>query len=132
METKARARILIVEDQIVTAKAIQEVLTNSGYEVVGNAVDGEQAIKMAADTSPDLILMDIKIRGPYDGITITQRIRAKSDIPIVYLTAYSDDETLKRAMHSSPHGYLLKPFDDKQLINVIEIALKRQQGKKRL
>lgn len=132
MKNKPRARILIVEDQIVTAKAIEEILTNSGYQVVGNAVEGQEAIQMAADTNPDLILMDIKIRGPLDGITITQQIRAKADIPIIYLTAYSDDETLKRAMHSSPHGYLLKPFNEKQLLSVIEIALQRQRKRKNL
>lgn len=132
METQTKTRILIVEDQMVTAKAIEEILNYSGFEVVGIAVEGQEAIKLATNKKPDLILMDIKIRGPLDGIMVTQFIRAKLDIPIVYLTAHSDDETLTRAMHSSPYGYLLKPFKEKELIKVIEMALARKNMGKNL
>jgi len=116
-------RILVVEDEGITAKALEEFLKDSGYEVVGIVSSGWEAVEQTAALQPDLVLMDIKLMGPMDGVSATQRIQSQLDVPVVYLTSYSDDETLKRVLHSQPYGYLIKPFDDQELRNAINKAL---------
>jgi CheY-like chemotaxis protein len=91
--------------------------------VVGIVSSGWEAVEQAAALQPDLVLMDIKLMGPMDGVSATQRIQTQSDVPVVYLTSYSDDETLKRVLHSQPYGYLIKPFGDQELRNAINKAL---------
>lgn len=116
-------RIMLVEDEVIVALDVQQRLERLGYEVVSHATSGEEAVRQARKESPDLILMDIKIRGKMDGIETAKRIRESQDIPIIYVTAYSGDDTLNRARTTEAYGYLIKPFEDRDLRASIEIAI---------
>ncbi len=121
-----KPRILIVEDEAIIARDIQLQLEELGYVAVGHCVRGEQAIALAEELSPDLVLMDIQLAGDMDGITAAQVIRDRFLLPIVFLTAFSEDETLDRAKVVEPFGYILKPFSERELRIVIEMALYKQ------
>ena len=125
-------RILVVEDQAIVALDIERKLTKLGYQVVGVVFSGEEAIAHAADACPDLVLMDIKLRGAMDGIEAASEIRERFHIPVIYLTALSDPETMKRALHSHPYGYVVKPFMGKELRQAIELALERHRERRKL
>lgn len=125
MNTKQSTKILIVEDEFVTSKHIGQTLSNLGYDVVGVATYGEQAIDKAAHLQPDLVLMDIQLKGPVDGVTVAQQIQTHYGIPVVYLTAHSDEITIQRVLHSNPYGYIVKPFQVDDLRDTIENALNR-------
>jgi CheY-like chemotaxis protein len=125
METKPLTKILIVEDEGITAKALEASLTDMGYLVVGIASSAWEAIEQAAHWQPNLVLMDIRLKGPPDGVFTAQQIQARMDIPVIYLTALSDDETQKRAMRSRPFGYLVKPFSQEELRDAIDQALEQ-------
>lgn len=125
-------RIMVVEDQAIVAKDIKATLEGLGYEVPAVAHTGEDAVRKAAETVPDLILMDINLRGEMDGIEAVGRIREKADIPVIFLTAYSDQATLDRAKLTSPMAYLIKPFEESELRTAIEVALWRHGMEKRL
>ncbi len=114
--------ILIVEDNQIIAKDLSENLSNMGYKLVGNAVTGLSAIEMAVKFNPDIILMDIQLNGDMDGIEAASLISKKMDSAIIYLSAYADDTTLKRAKLTTPYGYLLKPFEERELQTTIEMA----------
>lgn len=118
-----KAQILIVEDERVVGEDVWETLDNLGYSVLGIASSGEEAIKKAEELRPDLVLMDIVLGGDMDGIEAAEKIRARFNIPVVYLTAYADDKTLERAKITQPFGYILKPFDERELYSNIEMAL---------
>lgn len=122
----AGERILIVEDERIVARDIEKRLKKLGYLVPANVASGEEALEQVADTQPDLILMDIQLRGALDGIETAERIRANHNIPVVYLTAYADEVTLQRAKTTEPFGYIVKPFDERELHAAIEIALRRR------
>jgi PAS domain S-box-containing protein len=126
------ARILIVEDQGIVAKDIENKLRQVGYVVPAIAFSGEEAIQRAAETRPDLVLMDIRLPGEMDGIAAAKEIQAWFDIPVVYLTAYADEETVERARVSEPFGYVLKPFDTRALRSAIEVALYKHEMDKKL
>ncbi|MDS7595411.1 ATP-binding protein [Agrobacterium tumefaciens] len=128
----SQASILVVEDERVVSRDIQLQLQNIGYRVAGAAVTGEDAIRLALETSPDLVLMDIRLEGEMDGIQAADSIRRQARIPVVYLTAYADDETVRRAGQSEPFGYLLKPFEETQLKAAIEMALYKHAAEKKL
>lgn len=115
-------RILIVEDEALVATDLSMRLTSMGYQVVGIADNGADAMALVATHVPELVLMDIHIKGNQDGIQTAQAIRRQHDIPVVFLTAYSDDATVKRATDTDPFGYVLKPFDERHLQITIEIA----------
>ena len=119
------AKLLIVEDEGVVAWHIQEALENLGHTVVASVASGNKAIEIAAETQPDLVLMDIRLKGDIDGIEAAREIKARFHTPIIYLTAYSDDHTLERALTTNPSGYLIKPFQEKELRTTLEIALRR-------
>jgi CheY-like chemotaxis protein len=123
MKVEAKARILLVEDEIITAKALEKSLRNLGYDVIGIVSSGEAAIRRAAELVPDLILMDIRLQGAMDGVSATQKIQSNLQIPVVYLTAHSDEGTVKRILDSKPFGCLFKPFDNEDLHNAVEGAL---------
>ena len=125
-------RIMLVEDENIIAMDIQQRLEILGYQVVAHVTSGEDAICTAAETKPDLILMDIKIHGPMDGIDAAAKIRVTQDIPVIYLTAFADESTLKRARLTEAFGYLLKPFEDRELHSAIEIALYKHVMEKKL
>ncbi|MBD2211824.1 response regulator [Nostoc linckia FACHB-104] len=126
------ANILIVEDEAIVAKDLRNRLTRFGYTVPGVASSGQEAINKALELSPDLVLMDIKLKGQMDGIQAADEIHKHLDIPIIYLTAYADDNTLERAKITDPFGYLLKPFKERELQTNIEIALTKHQLEKQL
>jgi len=121
------AKILVVEDENVVALEIKKRLTRLGYVVPSVAASGKEAINKARGFLPDLVLMDIRLKGEMDGIEAAQEIRTDLGIPVIYLTAHSDDETLKRAKQTEPYGYVLKPFEEEDLRAVIEMALYRYQ-----
>lgn len=121
------ARILIVEDDRVVNWHIQETLENLGHTVVGIAVTAPDAIKTAEAERPELVLMDIRLKGRVDGITAAEEIYQRFDIPVIYLTAYSDQATLQRAKNSAPFGYLVKPIREQDLQTTIEVVLHRHQ-----
>jgi DNA-binding NtrC family response regulator len=117
------ARILIVEDEQIVAVDLEGQLERLGYQVAGLAVSGEDACRMVASEHPDLILMDIRLDGPMDGIDTAHRIRQSREVPILFLTAYCDAATLQRAKQVEPYGYLVKPFVPSDLNAAIQMAL---------
>jgi len=132
MRASISAKVMIVEDEIIVAKAIEQSLQSMGYQVVGIASSAGEAVRKIERTQPDLVLMDIKIRGHIDGVFAAQQVQAQFDIPVVYLTALSDEETLKRILRSKPYGYIVKPFRDVDLFSAIETALGRHQSRRSL
>lgn len=126
------ARILVVEDDRVVARDLKQQLTRLGYEVVGITSHGEEASALALATSADLALTDIRLEGAMDGIDAAQEMRLTCDIPVVFLTAYADDETIRRARVTEPFGYLLKPFEDSQLRTAVEMALYKHAADRKL
>ena len=116
-------RILVVDDEAIVAHDISECLTNLGCEIVGTALSGPDAIEKAGRFQPDLIMMDIVLQGPMDGVEAATHIREHYDIPCVFLSAYSDPAVLARAKIASPAGYLVKPFEEAGLRSAVEIAL---------
>ncbi|MFA7229353.1 MAG: response regulator, partial [Melioribacteraceae bacterium] len=119
----AENKILVVEDEMIISMELSHRLRRSGFDVVATAASGEDAIKKALELSPDLILMDIHIAGEIDGIQTAELIHSKEDIPIIYLTAFSDEKTLDRAKLTEPYGFLIKPFEQRELETTIEVAL---------
>ena len=128
----AKAKILVVEDEAITAKDLQDELRGLGYDAPAIASSGEGAIKKAEEIKPDLVLMDIVLKGDMDGIEAAERIRDLFDIPVVYVTAYLDEERLEKTKVTEPYGYIIKPFGDKDLRPVIEMALQRHKLEKAL
>jgi DNA-binding NtrC family response regulator len=125
MDPARPARILIVEDEAVVALDVEDRLRRLGYEVVGTADSCASALAQAAEARPDLVLLDIALRDGPDGITTAERLRAELAVPVVFVTAFADAATLERAKRVSPHGYIVKPFDERDLRAMIEIALYR-------
>jgi PAS domain S-box-containing protein len=125
-------RILIVENDRIVARDIDEHLTRLGYLVLGITQSGEGAVRLATDLWPDLVLMDIQLEGRTDGVAAAQTIRERCQVPVVFLTAYADKETLRRAKVTEPFGYLLKPFEERELHTVIEMALYKHGAERRL
>jgi len=119
--------ILIVEDEALVAKDVQNRLTSQGYGIAGWVISGEEAIAEAEKSSPDLVLMDIHLKGSIDGIEAAERIREYNDIPVVFVTALADDDTLSRAKVADPFGFILKPFSERDLHSTIEIALYKHE-----
>ena len=110
LEGEPAPRILIVEDERIVAMDLAGTLAELGYAVAGMAARGEDAIEQAKRLNPNLILMDVRLAGKMDGIQAAQSIREERDVPVVYLTAHSDNETLQRAANTTASGYLVKPF----------------------
>ncbi|MEH2163837.1 MAG: response regulator [Nostoc sp.] len=126
------AKILVVEDEAIVAKDLQNRLIKFGYRVPVIASSAQEAINRAVEISPDLVLMDIKLKGLMDGIEAAQEIHKYLDIPVIYLTAYADDKTLERAKITEPFGYLLKPFKERELQTNIEIILNKHSLERQL
>jgi PAS domain S-box-containing protein len=127
-----KARILVVEDERIIALDLQRLLIDLGYEVPALASSGEAGIRAVEETRPDLVLMDIRLRGAMDGVEAAEQIRTRYRIPVVYLTAYADETTLQRAKITEPFGYLLKPFEGRELHTTIEVALYKHQAERAL
>ncbi len=126
------SRILIVEDEAIVARDIRNQLLELGYEPVGHATRGEEAIRMAGELSPDLVLMDIQLASVMDGIAAAQAIRSQFALPVVFLTAFDADQILERAKLTEPFGYLLKPFSTRELRTVLMMALYKHQAEAKL
>lgn len=126
------ARVLIAEDERIIALDIKNSLRNLGYGVLGIVSSGEKAIEKVAESRPDLVLMDIMLAGTMDGIEAADQIRQQYQIPIVYLTSHTDPATLARAKATAPFGYLVKPFEDRDLHTTIEMALARAKAEEEI
>lgn len=120
------AKILIVEDELIPATNIARNLKRKGYIVLSLVKSGEAALEQIAQEQPDLILMDIHLQGAMNGIETAEEILKRYHIPIIYLTAYSDQTTLDRAQQTQPSGYLVKPFKTQQIYEMIEAILQQQ------
>jgi two-component system cell cycle sensor histidine kinase/response regulator CckA len=127
-----QARILVVEDDSIIALELEDRLQILGYDVCAKSSSGEDAVKKANELRPDLILMDILLAGAMDGIEAAAEIRVRFDIPVVFLTAYADRDTLQRAKVTEPYGYIIKPFQERELHTAIEIALYKHQMEAKL
>ena len=125
-------RIMIVEDEAIVAHNLEGRLRELGYDVPALALSGEEAIQKVAECLPDLILMDIQLGGAMDGITTAERIRSSLDVPIIFVTGHSDDRTLERARITEPFGYVLKPFEMREVHIAIEMALFKHSVEKKL
>lgn len=123
-------RILIVEDEHIVAMGIKRMLKNMGYTLVGVASSGEDAINKTESTFPDLVLMDIMLKGDMNGIEAAKEIKARFGTPVVYLTACSESKIVERAWKTEPSGYVVKPFDEKDLQKSINVALQRHKMEK--
>ncbi len=119
----AQTNVLVVEDESIVSKDIQHSLKKLGYNVVGAASTGEQAVQLAMDTMPDIILMDIMLKGEMNGIEAATQIRTETNIPVIFLTAYADESTLNKAKVTQPYGYIIKPFKEIDIHTSIEMAL---------
>jgi PAS domain S-box-containing protein len=126
------AKILIVEDEAIEAMDVQQRLKRLGYPLPDIAYNGAEGVRKAEQTRPDLILMDIMMPGELDGVAAAERIRARFDIPIIFLTAYADEKTLSRAKITAPYGYIVKPFQERELHIAVDMALYRHKMDKEL
>ena len=131
-ESKSKARILVVEDERIVGKDLQLSLQRLGYEAPAIFSTGEEAVAGATDLRPDIVLMDIVLKGEMDGVEAAREIRDRLNIPVVFLTAYADDATLKRALVTEPFGYIIKPFEERVLFTTIEMALYKHRMEKQL
>ena len=118
-----KTKVLIVEDEAIVAADLAYKLGQLGYQIIGTAASGEEALVITSEQCPDIVLMDIRLGGTIDGIETAARMRAAYDLPVVFLTAHSDSDTLTRALGTEPFGYVLKPFVDRELKTQIEIGL---------
>ena len=116
-------KILVTEDESIVRKDIERCLGQLGYEIVASVDTGEKAIAAALEHKPDLCLMDIMIKGDMNGIAAAEEIKRNLDVPVIFLTAYADENTLAQAKMAEPHGYILKPFKDADIQSAVEMAL---------
>lgn len=126
----SKTKVLVVEDEGIVARDIQQRLEAMGYKVVGPVSTGKEALRHAAESSPDLVLMDIVLKGEMTGIEAARKMMESYDVPVVYLTAHTDEGTVQQAKTTSPYGYVVKPFDDRQLQTVMEMATYRHGAEK--
>ncbi|MBN2077338.1 MAG: response regulator [Spirochaetes bacterium] len=122
------SRVLVVEDELITAENVRECLVQNGYGVTGMACSGKEALALLEHDVPDLSLVDIKLKGGMEGIELARRMAEDFDVPVIYLTAYSDAEIVERARETLSYGYILKPFDDRELVSAIEIAIEKHRA----
>src|SRR5690349_20878987 len=124
--------VLVVEDEKIVAADIRENLRSLGYSVPAVISSGEEAITEASQNHPDLVLMDIQLKGRIDGIEAARLVQGRLNIPVVFITAFADDATIQRAKSTDPYGYIVKPFGKKELQTTIEIALHKHRSERRL
>jgi len=124
--------VLIVEDDFIVAKVIEKNLIDLGFSIAGLVATGEDAIAKAGGEKPDLVLMDIHLQGEMDGIAASEKIRARFNIPVVFLTAFSDQQTFDRALVTAPFGYIIKPFSQNTLSATIRVALNKKHADQKI
>jgi len=129
---KRMNKIMIVEDEAVIALRLQQRLKSMGFDVAGVAYSGEEAVESARDLRPDLILTNIMIPGKLDGIQVAEIVKSALDIPVIFLTAYSEDKIIERAKQAESYGYIVKPFQNRELKSAIEFALYKKDMERRL
>jgi AmiR/NasT family two-component response regulator len=123
--TSSKPRALIAEDETLIAEELKERLAELGFSVIATVDSAEECVAIALRELPDLVLMDIRLNGAEDGIAAAEEIRREVDLPIIYLTAYSDRKTVERARRSEHDAYLLKPFQSRDLSSTIDVAMRR-------
>lgn len=124
----AYIKILIVEDERIVAIDLKRRLSKLGYQVTGMAANGQKALALIDQELPNVVLMDIHIQGDIDGVEVATMLQKTHSIPVIYLTAYSEEKTLTRARATKPYGYLLKPFSDRELHIIIQVSIERYQS----
>ena len=124
--------VLVVEDESIVSKDIQHSLKKLGYTIVGAAATGEKAIELAKSESPDVVLMDIMLKGEMNGIEVAEIVKKEYNIPVIFLTAYADESTLSKAKVTEPYGYIIKPFKEIDLHTSIEMALYKHKKSREL
>jgi diguanylate cyclase (GGDEF)-like protein len=132
MHPAKSTRIFVAEDEAVIAMDLSERLTALGYEVCGTATRGETAVERIAELRPDLVLMDVHLAGSMDGVEVAQQLGERYDVPFVFLTAYSDRELIARASRTNSYGYLVKPFEERELHATLQVALARHAAERDL
>lgn len=128
----SKTSVLVVEDESIVSKDIQQSLTKLGYNVVGASSTGEKAIALAGELKPDIVLMDIMLKGTINGIEAAAEIKKNDAIPVIFLTAYADEGTLAKAKVTEPYGYIIKPFKEIDLHTSIEMALYKHKKEKEI
>jgi len=123
-QKRRKLRILLVEDEIIIARDIKNMLIELGYFVWGPVSSGEEAIQIVKEKNPSLVLMDIKLKGELDGIEASEYIHKITNIPIIYITSHTDDQTFNRAKKTNPQGYLVKPLEKFEIKNIIDQTIK--------
>lgn len=124
-QTARRPRLLVVEDDALVALGIRLTLEDLNYTICGIAQSEPEAVAMARETAPDLVLMDIRLKGPIDGIDTARRLRGEFNLRVIYLSAYTDGETMARAAMTFPLGFVQKPYSAHQLASALDLALRR-------
>jgi len=132
MTKESAYKIMIVEDEAIIALRLEQDLTTIGYNVVGISYSGEEALEKASSLGPDLIMMDIMLPGKFDGITVAKIVKSELNIPVIFLTAFSEDKIIERAKKAEPFGYILKPFQDREIKAAIEVAFYKVEMEKAL
>lgn len=122
--------VLVVEDEGMIAYHLKDILEKNHFKVSATVASGEEAVHEAYNKNPDIVLMDINLGGEMDGIDAAKKIRDDFNIPVVFLTAYGDDKTLEKARNADPYGYILKPFNERELIIVVDIAVHKHKNEK--
>lgn len=123
-------KTLIIEDEIIIAEDMRIMLESLGYAVIGTALDFDQGLELISNETPDIVLTDISLNSDKDGVDIAKEVRANFDLPLIFITSHSDQKTLERVKEVQHIGYLVKPFDKKELYTSIEIALSNYVSKK--
>lgn len=126
------ARILIVEDELIIASDLSDSLQSFGHAVVGVAKSGNEALSLAKETHPDLVMMDVVLQGEMDGIQVAEQLRSTLGVPVLYLSSYGDNDKLERAKRTKPHAYLIKPWSEGELQAAICLALYRHEAEEKL
>jgi len=124
----SKAKVYIVEDEILLSKDLENILKSNGYNVVGVSQTGEEFLEKVVEERPNIVLMDIMLKGKITGIEAAKKLREMFDIPVIFLTAYGDENTVEKAKESFPYGYIIKPFREKELITTIEVVLNKYQA----
>ena len=132
MRKNHTSKIMVVEDDAEIVMRLQQRLTEMGYDVVGIAYSGEEAVEKARHVRPDLILMDIMMPGQLDGIAAAKIVKIELNIPVIFLTAFSEDRIIENAKQAEPYGYILKPFQDREIKAAIEVALYKKEMEEKL